>query len=152
MVKEEVLELTLNAEELLQELAIVEAEAEKVEETVEDVKNESKITFQQVMGMAHAGWLTVHGLVRAAGGSIQTVFRTIVGTTLGAISILYPLLQATTVTPGMQVQGVMGLISISLAIQALIAAQAKEKEFSDALRGANMAMHGMQSMIGMMNF
>ena len=102
--------------------------------------------------MLHAGWLATQGLVRAAGGSISTVFRTVIGTTLGAISMLYPLLTATSITPGMQVQGVMGLISISLAVQALMAAQAQEKEFSDALRGANMAMHGMQSMIGMMNF
>ena len=102
--------------------------------------------------MVHAGWLATQGMVRAAGGTISTVFRSIVGTTLGTISILTPLLTAESLTPGMYLQGAMGLVSIGLATAALIAAQQDQKEFSDSLRGANMALHGMQSMIGLMNF
>ena len=102
--------------------------------------------------MVRAGWITTQGLVRAAGGTIQTVFRTVVGTALGTISILAPLFTAMTVTPGMQAQAVLGAISIGTSLMALAAAQDQEKEFSDALRGANMALHGIQSMIGSWNF
>lgn len=144
--------MEINAEELFRELGEVKQEAEVVEEIVEEVKQEAALTFSNVMGMVHAGWLATQGMVRAAGGSISTVFRTVVGSTLGAISVLIPLLTATSVTPGMYAQGVMGLASIALSVAALAAMEAQEKEFSDALRGANMALHGMQSMIGLMNF
>ena len=102
--------------------------------------------------MVHAGWLTTQGLVRAAGGTIQTVFRTVVGTTLGTISVLAPLFTAMEVTPGMQIQAGIGFLSLAMSISALVAAQAQEKEFSDALRGANMALHGIQSIVGSWNF
>jgi hypothetical protein len=101
--------------------------------------------------MVHAGWLTTQGLVRAAGGSIQTVFRTLVGTTLGTIAVLKPLFMAKA-TAGDFVGAAMGMISIGLALSALYAAQQEEKEVSDSLRGANMALHGIQSIIGMVNF
>lgn len=108
--------------------------------------------------MVHAGWLATQGLIRATGGTIQTVFRTVVGTTLGAISMIYPVLQAAlagglaSMNPWAVAQALMGLASIGLATTALIAAQAQEKEYSDALRGANMALHGIQSMIGVIGF
>ena len=104
------------------------------------------------MGGVHALWLTTQGAVRAMGGSISTVFRTVIGTTLGAISLLTPLLTAAAVTPGMQIQAAMGFASIGLAVAALIAAEAEEREVSDALRGANMALHGIQSFIGIVNW
>ena len=100
------------------------------------------------MSGVHAGWLATQGVVRAAGGTIQTVFRTVVGTALGAISVLAPIFRAMDVTPGMQIQAAIGFVSLFTSIGALIAASAEQREFSDALRGANMAMHGVQSLIG----
>jgi len=152
------LSLTLNAEELLQELDEVETRANEVEELVEEVEAQSETSFNQVLGMLHAGWLATQGLVRATGGTIQTVFRTVVGTTLGAISMIYPVLQAAlagglaSMNPWAVAQALLGLASIGLATTALIAAQAQQKEFSDSLRGANMALHGIQSMIGVFGF
>ena len=52
----------------------------------------------------------------------------------------------------MQIQAALGLASIAVAVSALVAAEMEEKEFSDALRGANMALHGIQSMIGVFSF
>ena len=141
--------LTLNADELLQELEKVEARADEAEEKVEAVKEVAEISFSKVMSMVHAGWLVTQGMVRAAGGTISTVFRTVVGTTLGMISMLIPILTAESVTPGMQAQAALGFASIAMATAALAAAEAEEREFSDALRGANMALHGIQSMLGM---
>ena len=149
---DEEITLTLNADELLLELDKVEARANEVENTVAKVEEESEKSYTAVIGMVHAGWLATQGMVRAAGGTISTVFRTVIGTTLGAISLLTPILTAEAVTPGMQAQAAMGFASIALALSALVAAEAQEQEFSDALRGANMALHGIQSMIGMINF
>ena len=100
------------------------------------------------MGGVHAVWLATQGVVRAAGGSISTVFRTVIGTTLGAISLLTPILTAQAVTPGMQIQAAIGFASIAVAVSALVAAELQQRELSDALRGANMALHGIQSLIG----
>lgn len=108
--------------------------------------------------MLHAGWLATQGLVRAAGGSIQTVFRTVIGSTISAIAMLGPVLAAAkasgwaTMNPWVIAQASMGLVSIGLSVAALIAAQEQENEFSDALRGANMALHGIQAMIGTFHF
>jgi hypothetical protein len=129
----------------------VENKANEVEEIVQNVKKEAGISFGEIMGGVHAMWLTTQGVVRAAGGSISTVFRTLVGTTLGAISILTPIFQAE-VAAHDYVSAAMGFASIALALSALIAAEAQEQEFSDALRGANMALHGIQAMIGSFNF
>ena len=102
--------------------------------------------------MAHAGWLATQGIVRAAGGTIQTVFRTVIGTALGTIAVLAPLFTAMEVTPGMQVQATLGFVSLITSLAALDAATREEKEFSDALRGANMALHGIQSLLGVFDF
>ena len=118
---------------------------------METVKKEAGVSFSKVMSGVHAMWLTTQGAVRAAGGSISTVFRTLVGTTLGAISVLTPIFQAE-VAAHDYVSAAMGFASIGLAMAALYAAQAQEQEFSDMLRGANMALHGIQSMIGSFNF
>ena len=52
----------------------------------------------------------------------------------------------------MQIQAALGFASIAVAVSALVAAELQEKEFSDALRGANMAIHGVQSLIGVFSF
>lgn len=96
--------------------------------------------------------MATQGLIRAAGGSIETVFRTVIGTTLGAISLLVPILSAQAVTPGMQLQAAIGFASIGLAVSALVSAELDQREVSDALRGANMALHGIQSLLGVFSF
>lgn len=150
----EEIRLELNVDELLRDLEGVNIEAEKTVAKVQTVKEVSKLSFNQTMGAVHAGWLAVQGLVRMGGGSIQTVFRTVIGTTLGAISTLQPVLHAAlqgglaSMNPWMVAQAALGLISIGTSIAALMAFQSEEKALSDALRGANMAMHGVQSVIG----
>ena len=144
--------LEINADELLRELEAIEIKANEIETIVEKAEDKAEISFTNVLSMVHAGWLTTQGLVRAAGGTIQTVFRTVIGTALGTAAVLYPLFTAMEVTPGMQIQATLGLISMGISLAALVAAQQEEKEFSDALRGANMALHGVQSMLGSMYF
>ena len=144
--------MEINAEDLLRELEAVEGRANEVEDIVEEVKETARSSLTQVMGGVHAAWLATQGIVRATGGTIETVFRTVVGTTLGAISMLVPLLTAEAVTPGMQIQAAMGLASIGIAVSAMVAAELEQRELSDQLRGANMALHGIQSLIGVFNF
>ena len=109
------------------------------------------MSFNQVMSMVHAGWLATQGMVRAAGGTIQTVFRTVIGTTLGAISTLAPIFAAEAAA-GDYIRAAMGMANIGIALSAMRAMEAGEKELSDQLRGANMALHGVQAMIGQMGF
>ena len=149
---EEEITLTINAEELYRELAEIEAKAQEIRELIGQVEKESQVSFSQIMGAVHAGWLATQGMVRAAGGSIATVFRTVIGTVLGTISVLAPLFTAMEVTPGMQIQATIGMISLITSFAALEMAKRDEMEFSDQLRGANMALHGIQSLIGSFNF
>ena len=111
----------------------------------------AELSFSKVLSIVHAGWLTTQGMVRAAGGAISTVFRTVVGTTLGAIATLTPIFAAQA-TAGDFIRAAMGMASIGLAVSALVAMEQEEKEISDSLRGANMALHGIQSMIGVFGF
>ena len=103
------------------------------------------------MSGVHAGWLATQGMVRAAGGTISTVFRTVIGTTLGAISMLAPIFSAQAVS-GDYIRAAMGMASIAIAVSAMVAAEAQEREVSDALRGANMALHGIQSLLGVFDW
>ena len=75
------------------------------------VEIESKFTFNKVMAGVHAVWLATQGLIRAAGGTVSTVFRALIGTVLGSITVLAPLFGAMELTPGMQIQAVLGLAS-----------------------------------------
>ena len=109
------------------------------------------MSFNQVMSMVHAGWLATQGMVRAAGGTIQTVFRTVIGTTLGAIQMLTPIFAAEA-TAGDYVRAAMGMASIVMALSALAAMQAGEQDISNQIRGANMALLGMQSLLGAFNW
>ena len=143
--------LTLNAEELIRELEAVEAKANEAEDKVSSVESVAEISFNKVMSIVHAGWLATQGMVRAAGGTISTVFRTVVGTTLGAVATLTPIFAAQA-SAGDYVRAAMGMTSIGIALAALAAMEAEEKDVSDALRGANMALHGIQSMIGSFGF
>ena len=122
-----------------------------MEDLVEEVTSKSEDSFGQVLSMVHAGWLATQGMVRAAGGTISTVFRTVIGTTLGAIATLTPIFAAQA-SAGDYIRAAMGMVSIGLALSALVAMEQQEKEMSDALRGANMALHGIQSMIGVFGF
>lgn len=136
---------------MLKELNAIEQKANEIEETVQEVISTSEVSFGQVLSMVHAGWLATQGMVRATGGTISTVFRTVIGTTLGAVATLAPIFAAEAVA-GDYIRAAMGMASIGLALSALAAMKAEEKEMSDALRGANMALHGIQSMIGVINF
>jgi len=103
------------------------------------------------MSAVHAGWLATQGVVRAAGGTIQTVFRTVVGTTIGAIATFKPLFAAQ-VALGDYVRAALGFASITMSLAALAAMQRKQGQLSNQIRGANMALHGIQSMLGVMSF
>ena len=70
---------------------------------------------------------------------------------MGTISVLAPLFTAKAVL-GDYVSAALGMASIGLAVSALVAAESDEREFSDQLRGANMALHGIQSLLGVFSF
>ncbi len=150
------IDIVINAEEVLRALekidAKIEETEEKAEEVIEAVETAVTISYNQVLNMARATWLMTQGVVRAAGGAISATFRMAVGTALGAISVLIPIFTAEAVTPFMQAQAALGMISIGIAIAALAAAQQEEQELALQFRGANMALHGIQSIIGSLNF
>lgn len=129
----------------------VEEKAKQVEDIVEEVEEASKISLTKVVAGVHAGWLATQGLVRAAGGSISTVFRTLIGTTLGAIAVLQPIFAAEAAA-GDYIRAALGMASIGTALFALAAMMGEQKEISDQLRGANMALHGIQALIGSFNW
>ncbi len=150
------IDIVINAEEVLRALEQVDAKIEeteeKAEEVIEKIDTSTTASYNQVLNMARSTWLMTQGIVRAAGGAISATFRMAVGATLGAISMLLPIFTAEAVTPGMQANAILGMISIATAIAALSAAQKEEQELALQFRGANMALHGIQSIIGVLNF
>jgi len=152
---EEKIELTLNAEDLLRELEVIDEKVDELEEKASEVIEEVEIattdSYNQVLNMARASWLTFQGIVRVGGGTISSVFRMAIGTTLGMIAMLKPIVAAQATT-GDWVRAALGMTSIGLAIAATIAAQADYKKLELQIRGANMALHGIQSIIGSLNF
>jgi len=66
--------------------------------------------------------------------------------------MLVPILTAESVTPGMQVQAALGFASVATSLAAMAAAEAQQKDFSNQLRGLNMSLHGIQSLLGSFHF
>lgn len=113
----------------MRKLDTVEAKRQEVEEAVEKTEEESKISFNQVMALARTAWVMTSNIVRASGGTIDTVFRLIVQTAISGASVIAPLLTATAATPGGYIQAMIGFSNLMIMTMAIGQAQ-KAREAS----------------------
>lgn len=153
---EERIDITINADEILKELEHVDdkidALEEKAEEVIEDVENASRYSFNQVLGMARASYGLISSVVQAAGGTVSLTLHAAITGGFAMVAILKPLLAATAMTPGMQIQAALGFSSLMLTLTALMAARAKQRQISKKIRNVDMVLNSVSAIIGMINF
>jgi len=92
-------------------------------------------------------------IVRAAGGSISTIFDAVITTGLQSIQILSSI-QAARAAGGPigWIQMGLGFISLGILVSSVSAAQAKQAQTENRLRAANMGLMNVQTFIGGFHF
>jgi hypothetical protein len=127
-----------------------ETESQRI---IENVDQETKRSFNQVLSLARGAYLVGLGMVKAGGESVSYFFRAMISSFFGAVSILQPLLQAilhagaATLNPYMVAQAVLGLASLGVSIGAAVSAEAGNQDLARGLRGLDMTILGFQQLI-----
>jgi len=144
--------LELNADELLKDLDKVEKRANEVELVVDGVKKESKDTYKEVMGAIKTTWMATQAMVGAAGGSIDTVFRSIISAGISAASILIPIFTAQELVPGFQITATIGLAEIAASTGAIIAAALDQTDLATSFSVLSTSLTGFGGFLDSMDF
>lgn len=152
------IELEIDGQKLLQEIYKTEQEAQRVSAEAHTILNEvderTRISFNNVLNAARGAYLVGIGLTKAGGESISYFFRAMISAAFSTAAILGPQLQAAlakgeaTYDPWAIAQAVFGMISLGTSIGAAVAAQQQQMDIARSLRGADMALLGIQQLIG----
>ena len=117
-----------------------------------DVDNKTDITFNKVMTATRAGYSMVTSLITAAGGTVDVVFQSIIAAAFSTIGILYPIFTAQALTPGMQLQAILGFIQLELAILSIVAAQKKQEDIINSLQKTSNVVNSTGIFLGTLSF
>ena len=117
-----------------------------------DVDNKTDITFNKVMTATRAGYSMVMSLITAAGGTVDVVFQSIIAAAFSTVGILYPLFVAQALTPGMQLQAIMGFMQLELAIISIVAAQQKQQDIINSLQKTSNVINSTGIFLGTLSF
>jgi len=152
----ETIELVIDVEELRREIAEVNQDVENMkenaEEAIQTVEAQSTAAFQEVLTMARGAYLLSLGTVKAMGGSVTYMFRSMVSGAFATISALYAITHAKLLTTKDFVSFGLEMAQLGLAVAATIAAQAGQQAAGRSLMGAKMSLMGLNQLIGVMSF
>ncbi|KKM03306.1 hypothetical protein LCGC14_1775750 [marine sediment metagenome] len=147
------IEITINAEEILRTLAEVNAKVEeteeKAEQVVESVEEQTKKSFNEIMGYMRATYMLISGVSRILGGGMSQIFSAIYMTAMSAIGAYKAIAAAMAVSPvpGARLQATLMMISLITATSSLVSIMAGQRELSTKIRGVNMSLHAISSLI-----
>lgn len=147
------IEISINAEELRRALNAVNEDIEDTEERAlemtEKVEDATARSFDEVMGYMRASYLMISGLSRVLGGGMSQVFSSLYMVAMSAIGTYKAIAAAIAATPGGQLQAGLMFISLITASLSLTSILAGQRELSTKIRGINMSLHGISSLMGM---
>ena len=119
---------------------------------LDEVDERTEYSYQQVLNAARGAYLIGMGLMRSTGESVSYFFRAMISAAFGAASILGPLITAKGFATQDYVGAGLALVSLGSSIAAAIAAQAQQEDIARGLRGVDMALLGLQQLIGTIGF
>ena len=150
------IEITINAEEVFRVLqqadAKIEETEEKADQIIDEVDKRTADSFDQVLNMARSSYLIGMGMVKAMGGSISYMFRSMVSAMFTSIHALKALALGKAMTTQDWFSFAMEMGQLGLAISATIAADMDQQALGRRVMGAKMSLMGLQSMIGAIGF
>ena len=152
----ESIELVIDVEELRRQLQEVNQEVEDTKENsidvIEEVKESSAAAFNQVLSMARGSYLLALGTVKAFGGSVTYMFRSMVSTAFATIAALKAISLGKAMTTQDWFSFGMEMMQLGLATAATIAAEQGQMAVGRSLMGAKMSLMGLSQLIGVMSF
>lgn len=148
--------IDITTEEAHRELDELEEHVEEVQEakdeTVEIVDRDLSVSYEKCLNMARGAYLVGLGMVKATGATVSYFFRAAVSAVFATATMLKPLLLGRALATGDWISFGVGMTSLGIAIASAVAAQAKDSELARGLRGVDMAMLGLQQLIGTFDF
>ena len=152
----EKIEITLTAEELFRYLEEVDQRVQETEENaievIEDVEEKSGDAFNQVLTMARGSYLLALGTVKAMGGSVTYMFRSMVSGMFATISALKAVALGKAMTTMDWVSFAMEMGQLGLAMAATILAEEGQMAAGRGIMGAKMSLMGLSQLIGVMSY
>ena len=130
----------------------IEDAQDKLVKMTEAVENKARTSFMEVVGMAQSTWNVTMAVVRAAGGTIDVVFASLISSAVSSIAILVPLLTAESMTPAGIVQAGIGFTNIMLTQLAVLLAQSEKRIVGEQLSSIAMVLSSVNGLIGSMTF
>ena len=152
----ESIELIIDVDVLRRELAEVNQEVNDTEEkagrVIEEVENRSREAFNDVLSIARSSYIIALGTVKAMGGSVSYMFRSMVSAAFTTIHALQALALGKAMTTSDWLSFTMEMAQLGLALGATIAADLGQQEIGRSLMGAKMSLMGLQNLIGVMSY
>ena len=152
----EKIEITLTAEELFRYLEEVDQRVQETEENaievIEDVEEKSGDAFNQVLTMARGSYLLALGTVKAMGGSVTYMFRSMVSGMFATISALKAVALGKAMTTMDWVSFAMEMGQLGLAMAATVLAEQGAMAAGRSVMGAKMSLMGLSQLIGVMSY
>ena len=150
------IEITLTAEELFRYLEEVDQRVQETEENaeivLEAVKEDSSAAFNQVLSMARGSYLLSLGMVKAMGGSVTYMFRSMISGMFATISALKAVALGKAMTTMDWISFAMEMGQLGLALTATVLAEQGQMAAGRAIMGAKMSLMGLSQLIGVMSF
>ena len=125
----------------------VETVEEKASDMVDNVEAKAQESFEHVMNMMRASYLIISGVSRVMDQGMSQTFSSMY---MVAVSTIAAAIAAS--GPAGWIQAAIMLISLATATSSLASVVTGQRELSTQLRGVNMALHGIQSLMGDMYF
>lgn len=152
----EKIEITLTAEELFRYLEEVDQRVQETEENaievIEEVEEKSGAAFNQVLSMARGSYLLALGTVKAMGGSVTYMFRSMVSGMFATISALKAVALGKAMTTMDWVSFAIEMGQLGLAMTATFLAEQGLMKAGRQIMGAKMSLMGLSQLIGVMSF
>jgi len=146
------IEIIVDDSDLLEAEKDIEEFEETSHQVIDEVDNRTRESFNKVLSMARGSYLLALGAVKAFGGSISYMFRSMVSAAFTTIAAYKAISLGKLMTTGDWISFGMEMAQLGLATAATIAAQAGAQDIGRSLMGAKMSLMGLNQMIGMINF
>ena len=149
-------EVNVSTQQGHQALDALEAHRKEVEdasnETIEEVEVASSASFNRVISMARGSYLVSLGMVKAMGGSVSYMFRSMVSAAFATIAALRAVSLGKAMTTRDWLSFVMEMGQLALATSATIAAELQQQQIGRDIMGAKLSLMGLQQLIGALSF
>ncbi len=124
----------------------------KQKEIIETIDKESKASFNEVLGIARAGWTATQLVAKASGLTISTQFAALIQMGISGIAVLQPLLTAKAMATQDWISFAIGVANLVQTGIAISAAAAGKEEMEKEMRESMLALNSIGTLLGSMSF